>query len=100
MDPKWCQNVTQDGSFHGTKDGVCGSPYFINLGDLLTSGGGYFFDFILSQVRDPYRKIELVELHLSVLVSFQTELRRPRTSRLKFFMGSTFSEVGVTREKT
>ena len=25
MDPKWCQNVTQDGSFHGTKDGVCGS---------------------------------------------------------------------------
>ena len=26
MDPKWCQNVTQDGSFHGTKDRVCGSP--------------------------------------------------------------------------
>ena len=24
MDPKWCQNVTQDGSFHGTEDGVCG----------------------------------------------------------------------------
>ena len=24
MDPKWCQNVTQDGSFHGTQDGVCG----------------------------------------------------------------------------
>ena len=24
--PKWCQIVTQDGSFHGTEDGVCGSP--------------------------------------------------------------------------
>ena len=24
MDATWCQNVTQDGSFHGTKDGVCG----------------------------------------------------------------------------
>ena len=23
---KWCQNVVQDGSFHGTKGGVCGSP--------------------------------------------------------------------------
>ena len=23
MDPKWCQSVTQDGSFHGTEDGVC-----------------------------------------------------------------------------
>ena len=28
MDPKWCQNVTQDGSFHGTKDGACGSPSY------------------------------------------------------------------------
>ena len=26
MDPTWCQNVTQDGSFHGTKDGVCVRP--------------------------------------------------------------------------
>ena len=24
MDPKWYRNVTQDGSFHGTQDGVCG----------------------------------------------------------------------------
>ena len=24
MDPKWCQNVTQGGSFHSTEDGVCG----------------------------------------------------------------------------
>ena len=23
MDPNWCRNVAQDGSFHGTKDGVC-----------------------------------------------------------------------------
>ena len=30
MDPKWCQNVTQDGSFHGTKDGVCG--YLLDRG--------------------------------------------------------------------
>ena len=50
---------------------------------------------LVFQLWDPYRKLDLVELHLSVLVSSQTELRRPRTSRLKFFMGSTFSEGGV-----
>ena len=35
MDPKWCQNVTQDGSFHGTEDGVCG---YLSDGVLLLDG--------------------------------------------------------------
>ena len=35
MDPKWCQNVTQDGSFYATKDGVCG---YLSDGELLLDG--------------------------------------------------------------
>ena len=35
MDPKWCQNVTQDGSFHGTEDGVCG--YLFDFGRLVAA---------------------------------------------------------------
>ena len=38
MEPKWYQNVTQDDSFHGTEDGVCGSVGPRSMGHVRSVG--------------------------------------------------------------